>query len=363
MKYYLVAGEASGDLHASNLIKEIKKQDPAAEFRCWGGDLMQAQGGTLVKHYRDLAFMGFVEVLMNVRTIFKNLDLCKKDILDYKPDAVILVDYPGFNLRMAKFVKEAGLKVIYYISPTIWAWNEKRVYKIKKYVDKMLVIIPFEQAFYKKFDYDANFVGHPLLDAIIGKTYEKVVATDKPIIAILPGSRKQEITKMLKVMLEMRKYFSAYEFVVAGAPSQAPEFYKKLIKDDSVKIVFNKTYELFSQSHAAIVKSGTSTLEAALFDVPHVMCYTVNQLSYEIAIRLVKIKWATLANLILNREVVKELIQRGFNVKNLKHETEKILNDEYRAKMRKDFAELKGMLGGPGASKRAAETVINFLKK
>ena len=362
MKYYVIAGEASGDLHASKLIKEIKKIDSDATFRCWGGDLMQAQGVELVKHYRDLAFMGFTEVLMNIRTIFKNLDFCKKDILENKPDVVVLVDYPGFNLRIAEFAKANGFKVVFYISPSVWAWKASRVHKIKRCVDKMLVILPFEKAFYKKYDYDVEFVGHPLLDVISGATYEKVIETDKPIIAILPGSRKQEIKKMLSVMLEMKKHFPMYEFVVAGAPSQTPEFYKEFIKDDSVKIVFNKTYSLFSQSHAAIVKSGTSTLEAALFNVPEVMCYKVSQISYEIASRLVKVKYATLANLIMNREVVKELIQSNFTVEKLKFELEQILIEDNRVRMKKDFADLKQMLGGPGASQRAAIAVIKLLK-
>ena len=366
MKYYIIAGEASGDLHASNLMKSLKVLDASASFRCWGGDLMQKQGAENVKHYRDLAFMGFTEVLMNIRTIFKNIDFCKKDILENKPDVLILVDYPGFNLRIAEFAKANNIKVFYYISPQIWAWKQSRVHKIKKIVDKMFVILPFEKEFYNRFDYNVDFVGHPLLDAVENYSKESNdigVAFDKPIIAVLPGSRKQEISALLPLMLSMRKYYPTHQFVVAGAPSQSPEYYQTFFPDTDVKIVFGKTYQLLQKSEAAIVASGTATLETALFGVPEVVCYVAGRISYVIAKQLIKVKYISLVNLIMDKEIVRELIQDDLNEQNLKLELDKLLRPETRNKLLSDYAELKTKLGGSGASQKTAELMIKYLKQ
>jgi lipid-A-disaccharide synthase len=365
MKYYIIAGEASGDLHAANLMKELKVLDTRAQFRCWGGDLMQKQGADLVKHYRDLAFMGFTEVLMNLKTILKNIDYCKKDISQYKPDVIILVDYPGFNLRIAEFAKAAGIKVFYYISPQIWAWKQSRVHKIKRVVDKMFVILPFEKEFYQRFDYKVDFVGHPLLDAVANfsdYSGKLAITSDKPIIALLPGSRKQEIAAVLPLMLSMQKHYKDYQFVIAGAPSQSPEFYQTFIKDQDVKIVFSQTYQLLQKSHAALVTSGTATLETALFGVPEVVCYKGGAISYTIAKQLIKVKYISLVNLIMDKEIVKELIQNELNESNLKIELDKLLNASVRDKIMQDYAELKQKLGGAGASKNAAGLMIGYLK-
>ncbi len=364
MKYYIIAGEASGDLHASNLMKELKLLDTKAAFRCWGGDLMKAQGAELVKHYRDLAFMGFTEVLMNIRTIFKNIDFCKADIISNKPDVLILVDYPGFNLRIAEFAKAAGIKVFYYISPQIWAWKQSRVHKIKKVVDKMFVILPFEKEFYKRFDFDVDFVGHPLLDAVSNYadiTNKLSLETTKPIIALLPGSRKQEIATMLPLMLSMQKHYGNYQFVIAGAPSQPAEYYQTFIKDYKVPIVFNSTYQLLQKAEAAMVTSGTATLETALFGVPEVVCYKGGAISYAIAKQLVKVKYISLVNLIMDKEIVTELIQNDLNETNLKAEVDKLLTPSTRKAMLDNYTELKAKLGGSGASKKAAELMIKYL--
>jgi lipid-A-disaccharide synthase len=367
MNYYIIAGEASGDLHASNLMKELNVLDTSAKFRCWGGDLMKAQGADLVKHYRELAFMGFTEVLMNLRTILNNIDFCKKDILEHKPDVLILVDYPGFNLRIAEFAKAEGIKVFYYISPQIWAWKQSRVHKIKRVVDKMFVILPFEKEFYNRFDYHVDFVGHPLLDAVSNYSSELntlFVTSDKPIIALLPGSRKQEITVMLPLMLSMKKHYSNYQFVIAGAPSQPNEFYQTFMEGGSdVKIVFNQTYQLLQKAQVAMVTSGTATLETALFGVPEVVCYKGGAISFAIAKQLVKVKYISLVNLIMDKEIVKELIQNELNETNLKIELDKLLNPDGRKKMLSDYTELTTKLGGSGASKKTAGLMIEYLKK
>ncbi len=365
MNYYIIAGEASGDLHASNLIKELKLLDVNAQFRCWGGDLMKEQGAVLVKHYRELAFMGFTEVLMNLRTILHNIDFCKKDISQYKPDVLILVDYPGFNIRIAEFAKTIGIKVFYYISPQIWAWKQSRVHKIKQVVDKMFVILPFEKEFYLRFNCNVDFVGHPLLDAV--ENYSKQpdtlpINTDKPIIALLPGSRKQEITTILPLMLSMRKHYPDYQFVIAGAPSQNKEFYQPFISNVDVKILFNQTYQLLQKAHVAIVTSGTATIETALFGVPEVVCYKGGAISFAIAKQLVKVKYISLVNLIMDKEIVKELIQNELNETNLKVELDKLLNPDSRKKIVSDYAELIQKLGGAGASKKTAGLMINYLK-
>lgn len=367
MKYYIIVGEASGDLHASNLMKSLKSHDSEAEFRFWGGDLMQAQGGTLVKHYRDLAFMGFAEVIMNLRTILKNISFCKKDILAYKPDVLILVDYPGFNMRIAEFAKKNNIPVHYYISPQIWAWKENRIKKIKRDVDEMYVILPFEKPFYEdKHHFPVHFVGHPLLDAISDKLTpseeefrKKYQLVEKPIIALLPGSRKQEINKMLSVMLEMIADFPAYQFVIAGAPSQEFEFYQPFLKNYNVKFISNKTYDLLANSYAAVVTSGTATLETALFKVPQIVCYKANSISYMIAKRLVNLKYISLVNLIMDKEVVTELIQDDFNTNRLKMELQKILDENYRKEIFMNYFELEKVLGGKGASDRIAKLITS----
>jgi lipid-A-disaccharide synthase len=363
MKYYVVAGEASGDLHASNLMREIRQRDKHADFRCWGGDLMQAQGGTIVKHYRDLAFMGFTEVLANIRTILNNIAFCKKDIMEWKPDVVILVDYPGFNLRIAEYVKAQGIKVFYYISPAIWAWKQSRVHKIKRSVDRMFTILPFEKEFYSRFQMDVDFVGHPLLDALAhSKENELSLTSDKPLIALLPGSRKQEIAHMLPLMLETSKAFPQYQFLVAGAPSLSPAYYETFLKGSDVKVVYGQTYGVLRKAYAALVTSGTATLETALFRVPEVVCYKGGKISYQIARRLVKVKYISLVNLIMDREVVKELIQDEFNAETLKAELTKITsNTTFREQQLKGLDELKEVLGGPGASARLAEQMIRYL--
>jgi lipid-A-disaccharide synthase len=373
MKFYVIAGEASGDLHGANLIKELKKQQPDSEFRAWGGDMMQEQGAELVKHYRDLAFMGFSEVLINLKTILGNIKFCKADIEEWQPDAVIMIDYPGFNLRIAEHVKTLGIPVLYYISPQVWAWKKSRVHKIKKVVDKMYVILPFEQAFYEEYDYKVEFVGHPLLDVIQWKDPSEEASkafceennlNEKPIIALLPGSRKQEIKRMLPIMLSVKKHFPDYQFVIAGAPSQDPEFYHTWsASHNDVNLLFGKTYELFKHAKAGLVTSGTATLEAALFGLPEVVCYKGSPVSYAIARMLVKIKFISLVNLIMDREVVKELIQSDLTVKKIRKELNLLLNDNNRkSQIEKDYAALREKLGGSGASEKTASMMLKTLK-
>jgi lipid-A-disaccharide synthase len=375
MQYYIIAGEASGDLHGSNLIKELQLLDSNASFRCWGGDKMEAAGATLVKDYRELAFMGFIEVVKNLRTIFKNLDYCKKDILAHKPDVLILIDYPGFNLRIAQWAKQQHIKVIYYISPQVWAWKENRVKGIKKCVDKMLVILPFEKDFYKKWQYDVEYVGHPLVQVIEEfKTKQsnnladedslELSTNNKNIIALLPGSRKQEILKKLPIMLQVAVDYPEYSFVVAKAPGLEESFYNELLAPYSnVFSVVNKTYELLSQSKAALVTSGTATLETALFNVPEVICYKGSSVSYQIAKRLIKIKYICLVNLIMDREIVKELIQDELTVDNIKTELNKLLFDvDKQQQLQKDYADLKTLLSkGGNASANAAKSIYYYL--
>lgn len=368
MKYYIIAGEASGDLHGSNLIKELHHLDATATIRCWGGEKMQAAGSTLVKHYRELAFMGFVEVISNLRTIFKNLSFCKEDIIKHKPDVLILIDYPGFNLRIARWAKENNIRVVYYISPQVWAWKENRVKMMKKCIDKMLVILPFEKNYYKtKWNWDVEYVGHPLVEEV-EKTKlknEPQQLSEKNIIALLPGSRKQEILKKLPVMLEVSKQFPHYQFIIAKAPGLDDSFYKALIKDYSnVSSVSNQTYALLQQSTAALVTSGTATLETALFQVPQVVCYKGNEISYQIAKRLVNIKYISLVNLIMDKEVVKELIQHEMNTDNLTKELKKILpGSSQREDVLNNYQQLKEILtAGGNASAKAAKSIVEFLK-
>ncbi len=370
MKYYLIAGEASGDLHASNLMKELRVLDPKADFRFWGGDLMQEVGGTLVKHYRELAFMGFIEVIQNLKTILSNISFCKRDISNYNPDAIIFIDYPGFNLRISKWAKKNGFPTHFYVSPQIWAWKENRISAIKRDVDHMYVILPFEKEFYEhKHNFKVHFVGHPLLDAIANKPLVKEVQfkkehslNDLPIIALLPGSRKQEISKMLETMLSITEDFKGYQFVIAGAPSQEPEFYSGFVENDNVHLVMNKTYDVLSLATAAIVTSGTATLETALFKVPEVVCYKGSSISYLIARKIVKLDYISLVNLIMDREVVKELIQNDFNKQSLTTELRKILDPTHRDTIFEGYYELERKLGGPGASKKTATLIYSTFK-
>lgn len=370
MKYYIIAGEASGDLHGSNLMRELQKEDANAEFRFWGGDLMQEVGGSLVKHYRDLAFMGFIEVAKNLTTILKNISFCKKDIEQWQPDAVIFIDYPGFNLRIAPFVKSLGIKTIYYISPQVWAWKGSRVKKIRQVIDKMLVILPFEKSYYKKeWDYDVEFVGHPLIDAIeqrekpnFKEFTKKWHLDERPIIALLPGSRKQEIQTKLPIMLSVVDDFPAYQFVIAGAPGQERSFYQNFLTKN-IQLVENETYNLLQLSHSALVTSGTATLETALLNVPEVVCYKGSRISYEIGKRLVKhIKYISLVNLIMDKEIVTELIQHDLNYPNLKRELSLILEGEHRLKMLSEFNQLRNKLGGSGASQVTAQKIVEVLQ-
>ena len=373
-KYYIIAGEASGDLHGANLIKEIKKLDSNAAFRCWGGDLMEEEGVELVKHFRDLAFMGFLEVIKNIRTIFKNIKFCKKDILDYNPDAVIFIDYPGFNLRIAEFVHQNKIPTLYYVSPQVWAWKSSRVKKIKVVVDKMYVILPFEKDFYKKFDYDVDFVGHPLIDAIeqfkekaISKQAfcEKYGLNEKPIIALLPGSRSQEIEKKLPIMLSVVSKYKEYQFVIAGAPSRSNAYYAPFLAKENVHVVVNDTYNLLNTSHAAVVTSGTATLETALFKVPQVVCYKSSAFSYRIAKLLIgkRIKFISLVNLIVGKEIVKELIQSELIEINLMKELGIIVSEEGRENMLKEYKLLEDKCGGTGASFNTANGMLKTLEE
>lgn len=372
MKYYIISGEASGDLHGSNLIKELFKAGTGISIRCWGGDKMQAAGATLVKHYRELAFMGFTEVIKNLGTIFRNLKFCKADILQYRPDAIILIDYPGFNLRIAKWAKQHGFKVIYYISPQVWAWKENRVKMMKVCIDKMICILPFEKEYYKKrWDWEVEYVGHPLVEVVesfklkVGSsTSHNFQLPTSNIIALLPGSRKQEILKKLPVMLEVSRQFPEYQFVVAKAPGLDEAFYHELLQPYSnVSSVVNKTYELLSVSKAALVTSGTATLETALFGVPEVICYKGNALSYQIARRLINIKYIGLVNLIMDKEVVKELIQHDLTVKNLAYELNELLsNEKKQVRLQQDYASLKQLLSKGGhASENAAKSIHRFV--
>lgn len=369
MKYYIIAGEASGDLHAANLMKALMKKDPQADFRFWGGDLMQDVGGTMVKHYKELAFMGFIEVVMNLRTILKNITLCKKDITNYNPDVIIFVDYPGFNLRVAKWAKTEGYKTHYYISPQIWAWKEGRIKDIKRDVDAMYVILPFEKEFYEdKHNFPVHFVGHPLIDAIAQKQLinpsdfkAEFNLDNRPIIALLPGSRKQEISKMLEVMLSVTKDFKDYQFVIAGAPSQDAAFYSKFTKKQNVNLVMNRTYDILSLATAALVTSGTATLETALFKVPEVVCYKGSTISYQIAKRVINLDYISLVNLIMDKPVVKELIQGDFNTKTLKKELDIILDETNRQNLFLDYYDLEKKLGGAGASDKTAQLIVDAI--
>ncbi|MFO7722931.1 MAG: lipid-A-disaccharide synthase [Bacteroidales bacterium] len=370
MKYYIIAGEASGDLHGSHLISELKKLDPDAGFRCYGGDLMKREGAHIVRHVSELDFMGFWEILVNLRTILRMIRECKEDIAVYKPDAIILIDYPGFNLRIAEFARKSGFKVFYYVSPQIWAWKQSRIYKIKRNVDRLFVILPFEKEFYARFGFEVDFVGHPLLDAI--ETFRSAMGPEagdatildgKPLIALLPGSRKQEVRRILPVMLDVASSFDErYRFVIAGSTSVSDSFYRKIIGKRDVPIIFKKTYPLLLRSEAAIVTSGTATLETALFNVPQVVCYKANPISFLIAKRLVRLKYISLVNLIMDKPVVKELIQGEMNEETVACQLRKILFDQKnREQILADYVELKRKLGGKGASRVTAELIMKYL--
>lgn len=375
MKYYLIVGEASGDLHASNLMRSLKKYDENAEFRFFGGDLMQAVGGTLVKHYKDMAYMGFIPVLLHLRTIFRNMSLCKSDIVEWKPDVLILIDYPGFNLKIAKYIKlHTDIPVYYYISPKIWAWKEYRIKDIKRDIDKMFSILPFEIEFYKKHDYPICYVGNPSVDSVSAyldaNPYDRESfikengLSDKPIVAILAGSRKQEIKDNLKRMIEVARSFPDYQFVVAGAPGIANEYYRQYIDTDT-NIIFSQTYRLLQHSVAAMVTSGTATLETALFGVPQVVCYymAAGKLVSFLRKFLLKVKYISLVNLITGTETVRELVADEMSVSNLKHEFAAILpGGTKRDAILEGYADLKLILGKPGASEKAAANIVSSLK-
>ena len=363
MKLFLIAGEASGDLHGSNLIKALKAQQPNIDCQAWGGDLMAEAGATVLKHYRELAFMGFVEVLLNLRTILRNIAICKAQILSYQPDALLLIDYPGFNLRIAKWAKKQGIPVIYYISPQIWAWHQSRVHDIRRDVDKMLVILPFEQAFYQKYGVETTYVGHPLLDAIQSlKTAEAIPTnTGKKIIALLPGSRAQEVKKMLPKMLSVSTDYPDYQFVIAGTQNLALDFYQTFLADyPHVQLIQGQTYAILKSATAALVKSGTSTLEAALFDVPQVVCYAGNPVSYHIAKWVIQVKYISLVNLIADKPMVRELIQGELNRENLSIALQDILDPAKAANLKSEYADLRKLLGEGGASSRAAAAILKL---
>ena len=366
MKYYIIAGEASGDLHGSNLIKELKKLDNSSHFRCWGGDLMSQECNDLVKHYKDYSHMGFFEVFINLKKILNNLSFCKKDIKKYNPDVIIYVDFPGFNLRIAKWAKKNKFKNHFYISPQIWAWKQNRIKTIRKVIDQMYVILPFEKKFYSSINFNVHYVGHPLLDVIKTNKNEAIYQGQEKIIALLPGSRDQEIKKILPEMINIIKNFKNYSFYICAAPSQKKSTYLKYIKDNNiekVKIVENQTYEILSKSSAALVTSGTATLETALFKIPQVVCYKSSWISIIIGRFLLRnLKFISLVNLILDKEVVKELIQENLNEKNLTSELNSILEGDHRINMLKSYNELIDKLGNKGASEKTALKIFNYLE-
>ncbi|MDB5261581.1 MAG: lipid-A-disaccharide synthase [Adhaeribacter sp.] len=367
MKYYIIAGERSGDMHAASLMKELKKQDPEASFRCWGGDMMQEAGGEMVRHYREMAFMGFLETAANTLKIVQFLRECKTDILKHKPDVVILVDYAGFNLRIAKFAKEQGLKVFYYISPKIWAWNQGRVQTIKKLVDRMFVILPFEEEFYRKFEYKVDYIGNPIVDTVRSHQaspdfIQRNRLNPKPIIAVLPGSRKQEIESILFIMLSVLPAFREYQFVVAAVSNLNQSYYENFNRDPNIKIVYDQTYDLLANSQAALVTSGTATLETALFDVPQVVCYTTSLISYWIGRAVIKVPYISLVNLIADKPLVTELIQNDLTGRNIIAELKKILFDKaFINKQKEGYQQIREKLGEANSGAKAAELMVKYL--
>jgi lipid-A-disaccharide synthase len=371
MKYYLIAGEASGDLHGSKLMHGLKRFDPQAEFRYFGGDLMSSEGGTLVRHYRQTAVMGIFRVLWNFRKISRNLQFCREDILRYDPDAVVLIDYAGFNLRIARFASSSGFRVIYYISPKVWVWNRKRVYTIRDHVDKMFVILPFEVDFYRQYDYPVEYAGNPVVDSVDEKASHPVSRDDfirrnglgtKPIVALLAGSRQQEIAHCLPEMLAVTAEFTDHQFIIAGAPGISPGYYQRIMKDQGAGIVFNQTYELLMHAEAAIVTSGTATLETALFRVPQVVVYKMGSLTYFVGSRFVKPKYFSLVNLIMDREIVRELLQFGLR-REIASELHRLLEDPaYRERMLAGYDQVREKLGEKGAHFRIAQSMVRYLK-
>lgn len=372
MKYYIIAGEASGDLHGSNLIKGLKKSDPEAHFRVWGGDLMQQAGGELVRHYKETAVMGFVEVLMHASKIKKNFDLCKKDLIEYNPDVLILIDYPGFNFRMAKYAKDRGIKVFYYISPKVWAWKEGRIKNLKRDVDKLFIIFPFEVEYFKKHGIEAEYNGNPLLDSTDAhpcnlESREEFILRNnldnRPIIALLAGSRKTEISYLLPRIKNLIHHFPDHQFILAAAPSIEPSYYQEILKDSNLKVLFGETYSVLKHSAAAVISSGTASLEAALLNTPQVVCYGGNEISYQIAKRFVKVKYISLVNLILDAPAVKELIQHDCTQENIITELKDLLTDKRRKQVAKYYKKLRELLGGEGASEKTAKAMMTCLMK
>ena len=368
MRYYIIAGEPSGDLHGSNLIKSLKLKDPSAEIRCWGGDLMQNAGGELVVHYKEMAFMGFLEVLLNIGTILRRLKFCKRDLIAFDPHVLILIDYPGFNLRMARYAKEKGMKVCYYISPKVWAWKQSRVHAIKKYVDRMFVILPFEKDFYRRFNFEVDYVGNPLVETVqqhkLNPDFKQQNQIgDHPIIAVLPGSRKQEVKHMLGIMIETADNFPDFTFVVAGMSNLPREYYDLLAGQNGIKLIFDQTYDLLGHARAALVTSGTATLETALFDVPQVVCYKTSWVTYQVAKRLVKVPFISLVNLVAEKEVVKELIQDKFNSVELIRELGSITsNSDTLSNQMRGYKLVKTKLSSRSASDNAIELLLDLAK-
>ena len=367
MKYYLIAGERSGDLHGANLIKALRQQDSQAQVRCWGGDAMQAAGGELVVHYRDTAYMGFWEVFKNLRTIRRLLKHCQQDLLRYQPDALVLIDYPGFNLRMAKFAQQHGLRVFYYISPKVWAWNRARAKKIKDTVDHMYVILPFEEAFYQEYDYQVQYVGNPLFDAI--RDFEPAadfaityLPDDRPVVALLPGSRQQEIALMLEMMLHVADRFPNYHFVVAGVDNVPTSFYDAVRHHPAVTVVVNQTYDVLHHARAAIVTSGTATLETALFEVPQLVTYRMSAITYQIARRVIRVPYISLVNLVAERAAVPELIQNDFNAERIAELLPELVDDTpVRQQQLADYQSIKERLGDHEASATVAKRILQAL--
>jgi len=376
MRYYIIAGEASGDLHGSNLIKGIRKIDSSAQIRCWGGDLMKEAGAELVKHYKEGAIMGFVEVVANLGKLAKNLNDCKNDIINYNPDVVVLIDYPGFNFRIAQFAKERGMRVFYYIAPKVWAWKEKRVHKLKKYVDRLFIIFPFEIEYFKKWGIDAIYRGNPLLDSVDNhrsadetkEAFQKRtgIGSAETTVALLAGSRRGEIKYLLPRMMQVAEKYPHYRFLLACAPSMEREFYESIIgkKCSNIKLLFGETYSILRHSDAAIINSGTASLEAALIGVPQVVCYGGNEISYQIAKRVVKLKYISLANLIMDKGLFKELIQHDCTPQKISQELDNLLdNCVYREKMMADYRNVRDVLGGKGASEKVARAMIEELER
>ena len=376
MRYYIIAGEASGDLHGSNLIKGIHEVDPSAQIRCWGGDLMKEAGAELVKHYKEGAIMGFVEVVANLGKLARNLKNCKEDVLSYNPDVLILIDYPGFNFRIAEFAKKNGIRTFYYIAPKVWAWKEKRVYRLKQFVDRLFIIFPFEIEYFKKWGINAIYRGNPLLDSVDNCPFANETRTEfaqrvgvdpqKKTVALLAGSRSGEIKYLLPRMIEVARKHPDYQFLMACAPSMEKEFYEKIIgkSTTNIKLLFGQTYPILRNSDAAIINSGTASLEAALIGVPQVVCYGGNEISYQIAKRVVKLKYISLANLIMNKGLFKELIQHDCTPDKISRELDLLVNDSnYRAKMLQDYRDVREVLGGKGASAKVAQAMIDELKQ